>query len=203
MKKIGNTNDQLAKKLTNDPAYLAGGTTQKLLDRISFDTGEGREIPGADGFVQAIQAGTTAIQEGDLSHLEAILYAQIETLNTVFQATLNQANATQYLESAQHHYDCALKAQNQCRRTILALAELKNPKKATFIRQQNNAVNQQINSENSSHSESKVMEVPSGERMDRRTAQATIIHDSGVETLGFIDRTEVSRREKTGIAKRD
>jgi hypothetical protein len=203
MNKVGKTNDQLAKKLTNDPAYLAGGTTQKLLDRISFDTGEGRKIPGADGFVQAIQAGTRAIQNGDLSHLEAILYAQIETLNTVFQATLNQANATQYLESAQHYYDCALKAQNQCRRTVLALAELKNPRKATFIKQQNNAVNQQINSEINSQPENKVLEVRDGERLDGRTAQAAIGVDSGVETLGFIDRTKDRSREKAGIKKRD
>ncbi|MGH8646968.1 MAG: hypothetical protein ACREX4_21935 [Gammaproteobacteria bacterium] len=39
----------------------------------------------------------------------------------------------------------ALKAQNQCRQTLAALAEIKNPRRTTFIGQQNNATNQQVN----------------------------------------------------------
>lgn len=39
----------------------------------------------------------------------------------------------------------ALKAQNQCRQTLAALAEIKNPRRTTLIGQQNNATNQQVN----------------------------------------------------------
>lgn len=194
-------NNEMAKALTNDPAHLAGGTTQKLLDRISFDTGEGLKKPSVEGFVRAIQSGTRAIQKGDLSHLEAILYAQIETLNAVFQVSLNQANASQYLESVRYRNDCALKAQNQCRRTVLALAELKNPKRATFIKQQNNAINQQINSENYSQSENEIYEAANVEKVDGEEPQAAGGVDPDLETLGINNGTQNNRREKAVIEK--
>jgi hypothetical protein len=39
----------------------------------------------------------------------------------------------------------ALKAQNKSRQTLVTLIEFKNPTKTTFIRQQNNAISQQVN----------------------------------------------------------
>ena len=38
----------------------------------------------------------------------------------------------------------AFKAQAQCRKTLAVLAELKHPRRTTFIKQQNNAINQQV-----------------------------------------------------------
>lgn len=201
MKKADNPNDGMAKALTNDPALIAGETVQKLLDGISFDTGEGRQIPGVGGFINAIQSGARAIRESDLNHLEAILYAQVEMLNAMFQVTLNKANASQYLESARHNYDCALKAQNQCRRTVLAIADMKNPKRATFIKQQNNAVNQQINSENNSQSENEIYEVSNVEKVDAGKSQAAIGVDSNLEAMGVNNRTQNSGRQKAVIKK--
>jgi hypothetical protein len=49
----------------------------------------------------------------------------------------------EYLSGLQVNSKIALKAQNQCRQTLAALAEIKNPKRTTFIK--NAAQNQQIN----------------------------------------------------------
>jgi hypothetical protein len=202
-KKEKELNNAAALILTVEPAHLAAGNMQTLLKTMNFSEGDTNFAPTVEGFLDAIRQGTEALERGDMSHLEAMLYSQTETLNTLFQVSIAKAQAGEYLSQVELHTDLALKAQNQCRRTIGAIAELKEPKKATFIKQQNNAVNQQINSENNSQAESKVMEVPNGERLDGRKAQAAIGADTPVETVDFLKGAKDARREKAGIKKRN
>ena len=51
----------------------------------------------------------------------------------------------EHLNATETYMRLALKAQTQCRSTLETLAEVKYPKAATFVRQQNVAYQQQIN----------------------------------------------------------
>ena len=85
------------------------------------------------------------IIDGNTRELEITLLTQAQTLNTLFHHMLGQAVNCQMVNHLQALTDIALRAQNQSRKTLATLAELKHPKRATFIKQQNNAVNQQVN----------------------------------------------------------
>jgi hypothetical protein len=83
---------------------------------------------------------------GNLDRLEAMLTTSAHVLNSVFTKYVGMAATAEYVNGLQTYMSIAMKAQNQCRQTISVLGELKSPKRATFIKQQNNnAVNQQIN----------------------------------------------------------
>ena len=56
-----------------------------------------------------------------------------------------RAASVEYIPNTQIYFDIAMKAQKQCRQTLSALVDIKHPRRATFVKQQNNAINQQIN----------------------------------------------------------
>jgi hypothetical protein len=69
--------------------------------------------------------------KGDLDRPEALLVAQAHTLDALFnsltrRAVLNMGQGD-YLEAAEKYMKLALKAQSQCRTTVEAIGELKNP----------------------------------------------------------------------------
>ena len=83
----------------------------------------------------------------DLSDVEATLTAQAATLDTVFNELARRAalNMGEHLGATESYLRLAFKAQAQCRATLETLAEVKSPKAATFVRQQNVAYQQQVN----------------------------------------------------------
>lgn len=198
MAKKVTTSNKMAKMIVAEPQHLAAGTMQNLMEKIRIDDGDGSLVPGVQGFVESISEANQAMQRGDLSHLESVLYAQVETLNTMFHSALYRANTSEYINQYKQYQDCAFKAQNQCRRTVMAIAEMKSPKKATFIRQQNNAVNQQINN---SDSENELMEAQHGERLDRGASKKAIGADTFMGAMEESDRAKNSSREKAVIEK--
>lgn len=105
---------------------------------------------GADANLQAayeaLVSQTAEIQAGNLKTPEAMLYGQAATLQTVFTALLRRAANADKIPQFQSAMSMALKAQAQCRATLEALAEIKNPRAATFVRQANIANGpQQVN----------------------------------------------------------
>ncbi len=80
----------------------------------------------------------------NLNEIEYMLMMQTKTLDLFFYQTLKQIPGLKITNHVQLYTDIALRAQNQSRKTLLALANLKNPKKAMFVKQQNVAVNQQV-----------------------------------------------------------
>lgn len=94
---------------------------------------------------QSLVKKSNKLNQGDLSEIETMLMTQAETLNTLFNKILVNVSDLQMINQIQVLTDIALRAQNQSRKTLLVLADLKNPKRAVFIRNQNNAFNQQIN----------------------------------------------------------
>ena len=76
------------------------------------------------------------VRGGDLRDLEAMLVCQAVALQSVFNR-LAQNSSRQNGKQFEATLALSLKAQGACRATILALSELKSPRHATFIKQQN------------------------------------------------------------------
>ena len=77
------------------------------------------------------------VQGGDIQPVEAMLFGQAMTLETMFTDLARRAASQEYLKQFQAYLVLALKAQAQCRATLEALAEIKNPRPVAFVRQAN------------------------------------------------------------------
>ena len=77
------------------------------------------------------------VQAGEMQPIEAMLYAQAMTLQTIFTSLARRAASNDALKQFQVNLTLALKAQAQCRATLEALAEIKNPRPVAFVKQAN------------------------------------------------------------------
>jgi hypothetical protein len=86
------------------------------------------------------------VQGGDMQPVEAMLFGQAMTLETIFTSLARRATSQEYLKQFQAYLGLALKAQAQCRATLEALAEIKNPRPVSFVKQANiSGGHQQVN----------------------------------------------------------
>lgn len=142
--------------------------------------------------------------DGNTREIEMILLSQAQTLDVLFHRMLTQLSAMQMVNQIQVFADIALRAQNQSRKTLAVLADLKNPRRATFIKQQNNAVNQQVNNtvkqDNSKISENLANELVSKvkhEKMDDGRKVKAISVNKKSEAMATLHRpTDRSRKIK-------
>ena len=136
------------------------------------------------------------VKIGNLSNLEEMLVCQTYSLQHMFMTMAAKASGTTNPDHIELLSKFSLKAQNQCRTTIATLSEMKNPKRATFIKQQNNAVNQQINqgknSENLTKPANELLEKTHGERLDTRETEEAIRTNQELETVGEVHRSKDS-----------
>jgi hypothetical protein len=98
--------------------------------------------------VDAMRGQVKAVNDGNLSNMEAVLVAQAKALDAMFNSLARRAISNMgggHMQAADTYMRLALKAQGQCRATIETIGELKYPKSATFIRQANIAGQQQVN----------------------------------------------------------
>jgi len=97
--------------------------------------------------VDHIESQNAAMRSGDMSEVEGMLYAQAMALQAAFTALSRRAemNSREYPKATEIYFRLALKAQSQCRSTLEALAEIKNPRPVAFIKQGNFAQTQQVN----------------------------------------------------------
>lgn len=141
---------------------------------------------------QAISSEVDAIVEAQsFDELERLLALQLKTLDSLFyQFTYSlsllwrESDATKGMllkhpEILEAIAQSALKAQDQSRKTALAIAELKKPRKATFIKQQ---LNQLVTSNNA--------------EMDTRIQGASATLDAGASPVAEIHRAANPRRKK-------
>jgi hypothetical protein len=77
------------------------------------------------------------VQGGDMQPVEAMLYSQAMTLQTVFTNLARRAAVQESIQWLQTLLGLALKAQAQSRATLAALAEIKNPRPVAFVKQAN------------------------------------------------------------------
>jgi hypothetical protein len=150
-----------------------------------------------------------ALKSGDNSLLEATLSGQIAILNIAFAHFLDKAQAatdnstllTQKPELITGLAAIALKCQDQTRKTIATLSEIKNPKKPTqFIR---SYVDKQLNQLRlESDSSQQQLEGGSDAPLDNGYERAAAPDDSTMETLEQQHWPEKPRRKAKGKQKR-
>ena len=96
--------------------------------------------------VEDVRDKVKRVQSGDMRLIEAMLYGQAMTLQTMFTNLARRAVNQEHLKQFQTHLTLALKAQAQCRSTLEALAEIKNPRPVQFVKQANMTTGpQQVN----------------------------------------------------------
>jgi hypothetical protein len=156
--------------------------------------------------VDEIAAQNSSVSKGNMVRAEAMLMSQAHTLEAIFHELARRAalNIGEYLSAAETYMRLALKAQNQCARTIETLAAIKNPAPVTFVKQANVAHGpQQVNNgtipepSRARESESppnKLLEQQHGTRLDTEASRTSVGADSSLETVGEIHRTENAAR---------
>jgi len=146
------------------------------------------------------------VSAGNLQEVELMLMTQAKTLDYLFYETISKLGNLENINQMQVFSDIALKAQNQSRKALTALTEIKHPKRsATFIKQQNNAVNQQVNIANSPGKKksqkkeklaNELLEEKENEQwMDARTTTSPITDDSGMAAMETCRRKDRSRKK--------
>ena len=137
------------------------------------------------------------IKAGDMSSVEAMLYGQAKVLETMFTCLSRRAANNNNLKQIQVNLTLALKAQSQCRATLEALAEIKNPRPVQFVKQANMTTGpQQINNGSTAQSPAgisqskpnKLLEANHGQRLDTRTQGQAGQVDQAVEAVEAIHR---------------
>lgn len=156
-----------------------------------------------------------AVNQGDMQRTEGILISQAQALDAIFvnlmRRSVNQTNAAHW----EMYMRMGMKAQSQCRATLQALAEMKNPRPVAFVKQANinNGGHQQVNNgvaagdpERSTPAreiqfeQSKLLEgVGNGSTyMDAGATGATAGSNQVLEAVGVVHRSQKPRRQNDG-----
>lgn len=174
-----------------------------LMDRFGRSLLPGMDL---DWLIQDLKASNARIAAGDMSEPEAILFSQANALGSIFTSLASRALAAEYLPQYDTHMRLALKAQAQCRATLEALAEMKNPRPVAFVKQANiTSGPQQVNNgtaipslaekpQNAQNELSRVQH-ESGQRVDFGTVPDASPARPDVAAVEAIDRATDSGRE--------
>jgi len=104
-----------------------------------------RYTPTLDELARDLKAKFSRVSAGSLAEAEAILLGQAQALEAIFVSLAVLAKNAPSPHYMERYLAVAFKSQQLCRATITALADLKHPRPAHFVAQQNLAVSQQIN----------------------------------------------------------
>lgn len=156
--------------------------------------GEDLDVPE---LVECLREQAIAVNGGNMTNVEAVLSNQATALQSLFARMIERGMGSELLAQYEAHMRIALRAQAQCVRTLEALAAIRNPP-VIFAKQANiSAGPQQVNygprAQEIQIEPSKVLEAQHGERLDFGAATAAGRIDTALETLGEIDRAEISR----------
>ena len=158
------------------------------------------------GLIDSLTEQTRASSQGDLKRAEAMLTTQAHTLDAIFNNLARRAINAEYMDNLDRYLKLALRAQSQCRATWEALATIKNPPVAGYVRQANIAHGpQQVNNASTApdgdpragenpNLQNKLLEENDGERLDPGTACTPGRADPAMEPVGEVDRAEDRRR---------
>lgn len=170
------------------PSVRAAITARTFAKSVAGDSIELRAM------VAALSDQTAAVRGGDLARVEDMLTAHAHTLDAIFNELAQRAIAQEYMQNLDTFMRLALKAQSQCRATLEALAEIKNPRPVAFVHQANIAQGpQQVNNGQASRAE-KTPTAPNGlletphERMDVRPQIEPGRADPALEAVGAVNR---------------
>ena len=186
--------ERIMAEIGQSPIYGNAKTSE------TFARGDFGEIDFTE-YVAAMKENVGKVQSGDLSSIEATLTVQSITLDKIFNELARRAalNMGEHLAATEIYLRHAFKAQAQCRSTIEALAEIKNPRPVAFVKQANIAHGpQQINNgiqagKSHAHGNNSIQsnELSGGSNellQDTRAPQAPSSANSQLETVGEIYR---------------
>ena len=139
---------------------------------------------------------TEDVKDGDMRPVEGMLFRQAKTLETLFTNLMRRAASQENMKWLQMYLTLALKAQSQCRSTLEALAEIKNPRHVSFVKQANIANGpQQVNNGaalshagNIQSEPNKLLEADHGKRMDIGAQGKTSRVNKAVATVEAVHR---------------
>src|SRR5665213_1953462 len=172
--------------------YVAGPVTNATRTINAVHQGEfaGATLD-ATALMHELEQQVKAVNNGSLARGEAMLVSQAHTLDAMFHALALKAMTHTTMPPYETLLRLAFKAQSQCRATLEALAEIKNPR-AVFVKQANIANgHQQINNGSGAREiesvPSKLLETTRNEWMDTRAQGAAGRANQALETLGTVN----------------
>lgn len=143
----------------------------------------------------AIRDEINSITEQGSTKASSLLAANIVTLNILSRTMLSRAAKSYTVETVQAYADIGLRAQEQARKTILALHHLQNPKQNMYVAQQNVANIQQINNHTKAKPENELISEATHAALDQRRTSETISNDPRVTAMAELYRPENNRGE--------
>lgn len=151
--------------------------------------------------IDELAAQAKLATDGNMERGEALLIAQAHSLDAIFNSLARRAvlNMGEYLDAADRYLRLALKAQSQCRATIVALADIKHPRPVAYVQQANIGQAVQVNNGTSAPEsiESRPIELLERmhglEWMDARTASAAGGGNPPLEAVGSVHRPQDDR----------
>jgi hypothetical protein len=155
----------------------------------SFEVGLGDDFDFVSN-MKVLEKATEQIRLGDLSKIEEMYLSQAIALESMFASLARRAKVQDKLLQYETHMRLALKAQNQCRATLQALVQLKQPTNTQFIKQANIAQgHQQVNNlaEKNITPQNELLK-DSHAQLDNGRTEAPKRIDSSLEALESIDR---------------
>ena len=189
--------------------HVLSSNTQNALGILCWSKFAGEA--DLQGLCTELGVQTQKVQDGDMQPVEGMLYRQAKTLETIFTSLALRAAKQEGLKQFQVTLTLALKAQAQCRATLEALAEIKNPRPVQFVKQANMTTGpQQINNGIAAQSPAgsfqsapnKLLEADHGQRLDIRAQGKTSRVNQAVEAVAAVHRPSVSRGQGTGCRQR-
>jgi hypothetical protein len=184
---IDNTEVQ-KRKIFNAKFYT--NSTLMAADTINQLHGHGRNLD-LSTLVDELRDSGKRITDGNMKEVERILIMQAKTLDYVFHDALSKLSDLNMINQIEVLANIALRAQAQSRKTLIALADIKHPKRTAFINNQINAI--QVNNSESKNSKifaNKVVSEVQLENMDCERTLDTISINTGTETVGVFNRPE-------------
>jgi hypothetical protein len=188
----GKSQERLMAEVAFMPASLNTVTTREFVSTFG-------ELSLNDCFA-VMREKVAKAKRGELGELEAMMAAQVYTLNAMFNSMAQRAqkNMGEYLGAFETYMRLALKAQAQSAKTVEMLAAIKNPPAVAFVKQANigNAVqvnNGQEQTRARGRTEkpeptNELLEARDGERLDTGAASTASGTDSDMATVGAFNR---------------
>ncbi|GEM_PF-987141 len=182
---LGNETLESAVDALNTEFQLGSVTNVKI--QAYIDGKKGPDIRDLQGLVDNHLEKTKRLQDGNMNEIESMLVGQATALQSLFVDYVGRMQSKQSLAIFEAYARIALKAQNQSRQTLAVLVELKNPKRTTFIKQQNNANNQQVN-----NAEEKIKKGKNSKKTNK-LANELLLEESKDEAVDFKSQKKTSK----------
>lgn len=138
----------------------------------------------------AVHKAMENILNGDQNETQTMLVANILTLNALSNSMLSRACRTIDDARMQACADIGLRAQEQVRKTILAMHQIKNPKQSMYVAQQNVANIQQINNDTKAKPENELISEATHAALEQRRTSETISNDPRVKAMAQLYRPD-------------